>query len=87
MSSERKLNLLHCLNELNNHSLLEEIHKVLKEEKLSDRRMCPADWSALSFILLSSDLDLEEFDLKKYCPSEEAVLGLMQLLKVSTKAK
>ncbi|XP_055084435.1 NACHT, LRR and PYD domains-containing protein 14-like [Periophthalmus magnuspinnatus] len=46
----------------------------------------PAQWSALSFLLLSSDSDLEKFDLRKYCSSETALLGLLLVVKASTKA-
>ncbi|KAK7879793.1 hypothetical protein WMY93_033535 [Mugilogobius chulae] len=48
--------------------------------------MSPADWSALSFVLLSSDSDLQEFDLRKYEASERALLGLLPVVKASTKA-
>ncbi|XP_055005725.1 NLR family CARD domain-containing protein 3-like [Boleophthalmus pectinirostris] len=85
LSAERNLNLLHCLNELNDQSLLEEIQKKMREGHLSDRDMSPALWSALSFLLLSSDSDLEEFDLRKYQASENALLGLLPVVKASTK--
>ncbi|KAJ0032940.1 hypothetical protein NQD34_000047 [Periophthalmus magnuspinnatus] len=65
LSAERKLNLLHCLNEMNDLSLVKEIQKYMRIGYLSYRHMSPADWSALSFLLLSSDSDLEEFDLRE----------------------
>uniref|UniRef100_A0A3B4A6K6 B30.2/SPRY domain-containing protein n=1 Tax=Periophthalmus magnuspinnatus TaxID=409849 RepID=A0A3B4A6K6_9GOBI len=75
LSAERSLNLFHCLNELNDHSLVQEIQKNMREGQLSTYgNMSPAQWSALSFLLLSSDSDLEEFDLKKYQRSETALL-------------
>ncbi|KAJ0069143.1 hypothetical protein NL108_018648 [Boleophthalmus pectinirostris] len=86
LSAERRMNLLHCLNELNDHSLLEQIQKNMREGRLSDIHMSPAQWSALSFILLSSDSDLEEFDLRKYQGSERALLGLLPVVRASTKA-
>ncbi|KAJ0069774.1 hypothetical protein NL108_014152 [Boleophthalmus pectinirostris] len=86
LSAERSLNLLHCLNELNDHSLVQEIQKNMREEHLSDKTMSPAQWSALSFVLLSSDSDLEEFDLRKYQRSETALLGLLLVVRASTKA-
>ncbi|KAK7925356.1 hypothetical protein WMY93_007666 [Mugilogobius chulae] len=86
LSAERDLNLFHCLNELNDQSLVKEIQEYMKEGELSDRHMSPALWSALSFVLLSSDSDLQEFDLRKYKPSEEALLGLLPVVKASTKA-
>ncbi|KAJ0026579.1 hypothetical protein NQD34_017579 [Periophthalmus magnuspinnatus] len=86
LSAERKLNLLHCLNEMNDLSLVKEIQKNLRGGRLSKRNMSPAQWSALSFLLLSSDSDLEEFDLRKYQASETAFLGLLPVVRDSTKA-
>uniref|UniRef100_A0A3B4A4Z1 NACHT domain-containing protein n=1 Tax=Periophthalmus magnuspinnatus TaxID=409849 RepID=A0A3B4A4Z1_9GOBI len=86
LSAERSLNLFHCLNELNDHSLVQEIQKNMREGQLSTYgNMSPAQWSALSFLLLSSDSDLEEFDLKKYQRSETALLGLLPVVRASTK--
>ncbi|XP_055016210.1 NLR family CARD domain-containing protein 3-like isoform X2 [Boleophthalmus pectinirostris] len=86
LSAERSLNLLHCLNELNDHSLLEEIQEKMRGGGLSKRDLSPAQWSALSFVLLSSNSDLEEFDLRKYQRSERALLGLLPVVRASTKA-
>uniref|UniRef100_A0A8C6TTC5 NACHT domain-containing protein n=1 Tax=Neogobius melanostomus TaxID=47308 RepID=A0A8C6TTC5_9GOBI len=86
VSAERSLNLLHCLNELNDRSLVQEIQKVMKGGHFSNRDMSPAGWSALSFLLLSSDSDLDHFDLRTYCPTEAALLGLLPVVKASTKA-
>ncbi|CAI5638909.1 unnamed protein product [Oreochromis niloticus] len=48
--------------------------------------LSPAQWSALVFILLSSEKDLDEFDLKKFSASEEALLRLLPVVKASNKA-
>uniref|UniRef100_A0A667ZH39 NACHT domain-containing protein n=1 Tax=Myripristis murdjan TaxID=586833 RepID=A0A667ZH39_9TELE len=85
-SPERSINLFHCLNELNDHSLVEEIQQYLSSGRLSTVKLSPAQWSALVFILLSSEEDLEVFDLKKYSASEEALLGLLPLVKASKKS-
>ncbi|KAK7878314.1 hypothetical protein WMY93_034361, partial [Mugilogobius chulae] len=44
-----------------------------------------AQWSAVSFLLLSSDSDLDEFDLRKYPPSE-AFSGLLPVIKPPEKS-
>ncbi|XP_071327159.1 NLR family CARD domain-containing protein 3-like [Trachinotus anak] len=85
-SLERSINLFHCLNELNDRSLVEQIQKSLKSGRLSTDKLSPAQWSALGFILLSSETDLEVFDLRKYSASEEALLRLLPVLKASHKA-
>uniref|UniRef100_A0AAZ1Y4H2 NACHT domain-containing protein n=1 Tax=Oreochromis aureus TaxID=47969 RepID=A0AAZ1Y4H2_OREAU len=86
LSSEKSINLFHCLNELNDHSLVEEIQQSLKSGSLSTDKLSPAQWSALVFILLSSEKDLDVFELKKYSASEEALLRLLPLVKASNKA-
>ncbi|CAI5657779.1 unnamed protein product [Oreochromis niloticus] len=86
LSAEKSINLLHCLNELNDHSLVEEIQQSLRSGSLSTDKLSPAQWSALVFILLSSEKDLDVFDLKKYSASEEALLRLLPVVKASNKA-
>uniref|UniRef100_A0A667Y7H5 NACHT domain-containing protein n=1 Tax=Myripristis murdjan TaxID=586833 RepID=A0A667Y7H5_9TELE len=85
-SPERSINLFHCLNELNDHSLVEEIQQYLSSGRLSPDELTPAQWSALVFILLSSEEDLGMFDLKKYFASEEALLRLLPVVKASRKS-
>ncbi|XP_074497036.1 NLR family CARD domain-containing protein 3-like [Sebastes fasciatus] len=85
-SAEKSINLFHCLNELNDRSLVEEIQQSLSSGGLSTDKLSPAQWSALGFILLSSGEDLDVFDLKKYSASEEALLRLLPVVKASNKA-
>ncbi|KAM4614978.1 NACHT, LRR and PYD domains-containing protein 3-like [Polymixia lowei] len=82
-SPERSINLFHCLNELKNNSLVEEIQQYLTSGSLSTDRLSPAQWSALVFMLLSSEEKLDVFDLKKYCASEEGLLRLLPVVKAS----
>uniref|UniRef100_A0A8P4G4L1 NACHT domain-containing protein n=1 Tax=Dicentrarchus labrax TaxID=13489 RepID=A0A8P4G4L1_DICLA len=85
-SAERSINLFHCLNELNDRSLVDQIQQSLSSGRLSTDKLSPAQWSALVFILLSSEKDLDVFDLKKYSASEEALLRLLPVVKASNKA-
>ncbi|XP_076579080.1 protein NLRC3-like [Chaetodon auriga] len=84
-SAERSINLFHCLNELNDRSLVDQIQQSLSSGSLSTDELSPAQWSALVFILLSSDKDLDVFDLKKFSASEEALLRLLPVVKASNK--
>ncbi|CAJ1055680.1 NLR family CARD domain-containing protein 3-like [Xyrichtys novacula] len=86
LSAEKSINLFHCLNELNDRSLVKEIQQSLRSGRLSTKKLSPAQWSALVFILLSSEKDLDVFDLKKYSASEEGLLRLLPVVKASTKA-
>ncbi|XP_038566837.1 NLR family CARD domain-containing protein 3-like [Micropterus salmoides] len=85
-SAEKSINLFHCLNELKDSSLVDQIQQSLSSGRLSTDKLSPAQWSALVFILLSSEKDLDVFDLKKYSASEEALLRLLPVIKVSKKA-
>ncbi|XP_036798380.1 NLR family CARD domain-containing protein 3-like [Oncorhynchus mykiss] len=82
-SPERSINLFHCLNELNDHSLVEEIQRSLNSGSLSKPKLSPAQWSALVFVLLTSEKELDMFDLKKYSRSEEGLLRLLPVVKAS----
>ncbi|KAM9792222.1 NLR family CARD domain-containing protein 3-like [Neosynchiropus ocellatus] len=82
VSAERTINLFHCLNELRDTSLVEMVQQQLSSGRLS-RDMSPADWSAVAFILLSSEEHLEVFDLSKYSASEEAFLRLLPVVRAS----
>ncbi|XP_077953078.1 protein NLRC3-like, partial [Gasterosteus aculeatus] len=85
VSPEKSINLFHCLNELNDVPLVKEIQQFLRSGRLSKKKLSPAQWSALVFILLSSEEDLEVFDLKKYSASEEGLLRLLPVVKASNK--
>ncbi|CAL8290697.1 unnamed protein product [Lota lota] len=83
LSPERSINLFHCLNELNDRSLVEEIQQYLTSGRLSKKSLSPAQWSALVFILLSSEEEMDVFALKKYSDSEEGLLRLLPVVKAS----
>ncbi|CAL8296285.1 unnamed protein product [Boreogadus saida] len=83
LSQERSINLFHCLNELNDRSLVEEIQQYVTSGSLPTVSLSPAQWSALVFILLTSEEELDVFDLNKYDASEEGLLGLLPVVKAS----
>ncbi|KAK0152650.1 NLR family CARD domain-containing protein 3 [Merluccius polli] len=83
LSPERSIDLFHCLNELNDRSLVEQIQQYLRSGSLSKKSVSPGQWSALGFILLTSEEELDVFDLKKYSASEEALLRLLPVVKAS----
>ncbi|XP_056440036.1 NACHT, LRR and PYD domains-containing protein 3-like [Gadus chalcogrammus] len=83
LSLERSINLFHCLNELNDRSLVEDIQQYLTSGSISTVSLSSAQWSALVFILLTSEEQLDVFYLKKYSASEEGLLGLLPVVKAS----
>uniref|UniRef100_W5KCB9 NACHT domain-containing protein n=1 Tax=Astyanax mexicanus TaxID=7994 RepID=W5KCB9_ASTMX len=88
-SPEKSINLFHCLNELNDHALVQEVQKYLRrggDHRFEQARLSPAQWSALAFLLVNSEEDLGDFNLNKYHPSEECLLRLLPVVKISTRA-
>ncbi|XP_047666700.1 NLR family CARD domain-containing protein 3-like, partial [Tachysurus fulvidraco] len=88
-SPEKSINLFHCLNELNDDSLVQEVQTYLNRGGvwgLSGIRLSPAQWSALVFVLLNSEQELDVFNLKKYDRSHECLLRLLPVVKASRKA-
>ncbi|XP_062248078.1 uncharacterized protein LOC133956783 [Platichthys flesus] len=81
--SDKNLNLFHCLNELNDQSLVKEVKKKMLSEKKAFENFSASEWSALTFVLLMSDANLDVFDLKKYLKSEKVFLGMLPVVKVS----
>ncbi|KAF4080709.1 hypothetical protein AMELA_G00174410 [Ameiurus melas] len=86
--TETSINLFHCLNELGDNSLVEEIQHYLKSGKQSE--LSSSQWSALVFVLLTSAEELEEFDLSKYISTdkitEEILVKVMPVIAASRKA-
>ncbi|XP_037611098.1 NACHT, LRR and PYD domains-containing protein 3-like [Sebastes umbrosus] len=82
-SPDRCLNLFHCLNELNDHSLVEEIQSYLRKGSLNKAKLSPAQWATLVFVLLTSEEELTVFELSNYTRSEEALARLLPVVKTA----
>ncbi|XP_053364067.1 NACHT, LRR and PYD domains-containing protein 12-like [Clarias gariepinus] len=87
-STEKSINLVHCLNELGDNSLEEEIQHYLKSGK--QKKLSSSQLSALVFVLLTSAQELEEFDLNKYISpdklTDDVLPKLMAVIAASRKA-
>ncbi|XP_048854129.1 protein NLRC3-like isoform X2 [Brienomyrus brachyistius] len=86
LSLERTINLFHCLNELGDNSLVEEVQRYLNSGNISADDLSPAQYSALAFVMLMSDEELDVFDLKKYIRSDEQHCRLLPVVKNSRTA-
>ncbi|XP_073803467.1 NACHT, LRR and PYD domains-containing protein 3-like [Danio rerio] len=86
LSPERSINLFYCLNELNDQTLLKEIQSHLSRGSLSSADLSPAQWSALVFVSLTSEEELEEFELQKFQRSDECLIRLSAVIKNSKRA-
>ncbi|XP_062860716.1 NLR family CARD domain-containing protein 3-like isoform X2 [Trichomycterus rosablanca] len=85
-SPERSINLFYCLNELNDDTLVKEIQNHLSSGHLSEVELSPAQWSALVFVLLTSEEDLDVFNLQKFIRSDECFMRLLPVIKESKRA-
>nr|XP_055053402.1 NACHT, LRR and PYD domains-containing protein 12-like isoform X2 [Misgurnus anguillicaudatus] len=83
LSTEKSINLFHCLNELGDHSLVEEIQHNLKSRKISAVNLSSSQWSAVVFLLLTSEQKLNELKLKDFVNTENKAKTLKVLQKLS----
>ncbi|XP_028995967.1 NLR family CARD domain-containing protein 3-like [Betta splendens] len=86
-SAEKSINLFHCLNELNDCSLVEQIQQYLEPGGLTTFKLSAVQWSALVFMLVSSGEELDVFDPVKYSSSfsEKDLLFVLGVVRVSKK--
>uniref|UniRef100_A0AAZ1Y2Y1 NACHT domain-containing protein n=1 Tax=Oreochromis aureus TaxID=47969 RepID=A0AAZ1Y2Y1_OREAU len=66
ISPDRSINIFHCLMEMNDLSVHQEIQEFLKSENRSEKKLSEIQCSALAFILQMSEEVLDELDLQKY---------------------
>ncbi|XP_076866592.1 NLR family CARD domain-containing protein 3-like [Brachyhypopomus gauderio] len=84
-STGKSINLFHCLNELGDQSLVEEVQHYLQTGNLQEHKLSPSQWSAVVFLLLTSEQKQDAFHLSKYAnPSDNRTLDdiLLKLLSV-----
>ncbi len=92
-SPEKYINLFHCLNELGDQSLEKEVQQYLRSGALSGARLSSSEWSAVVFVLLTSE-QLDQFDLNKYISRkqnqmtpDEVLLKLLPVVEASRSAR
>ncbi|CAM4550614.1 unnamed protein product [Leuciscus chuanchicus] len=81
-SPEKSINLFHCLNELGDHSLVEEIQQYLKSGRIKEAKLSSPQWSAVVFVLLTSQEKLDEFDINDFVGRDNTTEQLNVLQKL-----